>query len=479
MKASAGWIGCMAVACCLSSGVAVAASAMPPPLAPYQMVRSLRLAQDRIAGGDQAALPMQKKMIDLIDQRLNEATAEEFADRRNLDALLIYGMSGGNPKTFERVADRVHLDENDRDIASGILAYFNSDPGKAAKLLASVSPDDETPAVGAFLALIKGTVRSIDHPVEGLALLDQARLLAPGSLVEEAALRRSISLAADTHDPARFLKASEQYVRRFLKSPYASHFADGFINGIIAMHDQLDLARLKSIIDMMNADQQTAVYLRIARKSAIQGRTDLAAFASTGAEAVSAGADKTPDPRAELYNALATVTSGSVEAVSQKLAGIDPKDLSKRDVRLLKAAKEVVRNVLAEPVAPGGQANEGRPDEKVARSEPRPAPETGPAADVTQDRRTPTQPAPAQAGEEQPGAQPPVRIVRTERVPLDEEDRPAATRAPPVGQAGVEQPSLERLTGEAGAPQAEPEMELVTETRKKLDEIDKLLGETQ
>ena len=38
-------------------------------LQPFQMVRSLELVQDRIAGGDHAALPMQRKLLEMIDAR--------------------------------------------------------------------------------------------------------------------------------------------------------------------------------------------------------------------------------------------------------------------------------------------------------------------------------------------------------------------------------------------------------------------------
>ncbi len=34
-----------------------------PWLPPYQMVRSLQLVQDRIAAGDHAALPIQRKLL--------------------------------------------------------------------------------------------------------------------------------------------------------------------------------------------------------------------------------------------------------------------------------------------------------------------------------------------------------------------------------------------------------------------------------
>src|SRR5690606_14672421 len=71
-------------------------------LAPYQLVRSLQLVQDQIANGDHAALPMQQHVIRMIDERLNESQPEDFADGRNFRALMLYAMSGGNPRTVER-----------------------------------------------------------------------------------------------------------------------------------------------------------------------------------------------------------------------------------------------------------------------------------------------------------------------------------------------------------------------------------------
>ena len=52
-------------------------------LEPYQMVRSLQLVQDRIAVGDHAALPMQRKLLEMIDERLRSASSHDFVDQRN------------------------------------------------------------------------------------------------------------------------------------------------------------------------------------------------------------------------------------------------------------------------------------------------------------------------------------------------------------------------------------------------------------
>jgi len=441
--------GLLAATICLPHAQATASGGELPVLAPYQMVRSLQLLQDRIADGDHAALPMQKKMIEMIDQRLGSATAEEFADRRNIRALMVYGMSGGNPRTLEAVAARLDLDSHDKALADGLIAYFRSDHGKAATILASLDPTTEKPELAGFLALIKGTIRSFDHPEDGLVLLDQARLLAPGSLVEEAALRRSITLAATIKDPARFLRASEQYVRRFLRSPYASHFADGFINGVVAMRDQLDMAEAEAIISAMNADQQTAIYLRVARKSAILGHSQLAAFASAKAEMVSGEEPGEPDPRAELYNALGAVTSESIDDVARRLAAIDRETLSQRDVRLLDAATEVVNGVLSPPMTLSDIEDEPVPPPAgEAAMGPRPAdPSPGRLAAAS------VEPAPATAQDETHAA------VSGEELP-----------DPQTGD-----PKLAQTAGQSETGPAQPGHDIVGETRKKLQEIDMLL----
>ena len=80
-----------------------------------------------------------------------------------------------------------------------------------------------------------------DEPEVAVALLDRARLLSPGTLVEEAALRRSIAIAATLGDTGRFLMASEQYVRGYLRSPYASQFADAFVAGVVTLYAAIDL----------------------------------------------------------------------------------------------------------------------------------------------------------------------------------------------------------------------------------------------
>ncbi|MFU0505470.1 chemotaxis protein MotC [Pseudaminobacter sp. NGMCC 1.201702] len=341
------------------AGLALLAASLPAPLraesagqlAPFQMVRSLQLVQDRIAAGDHAAMPMQRKLLEMIDARLIAADKEIFDEPRNYRALLVYGMSGGNPATIEKVLSRLNLDEEKRGIGRGVLDYLNGQTISARSTLGPIDPMKLEPGLGAFLALVKGSVASAENPQAALKLFDTVRLLGPGTLIEEAALRRSIDLAAGLGETERFTLASTQYVNRYLLSPYAAQFADSFVSGVVTLQASVDLERIADITAMMDAERRRTIYLRIARRAAIEGFKDLAAFASAKAEESTPAGTK--DPRALLYASLSSVTSGTASEINALLEDIDRRKLSQGDRKLYDAVAAVAAKLTSALPATG------------------------------------------------------------------------------------------------------------------------------
>jgi chemotaxis protein MotC len=340
-------------ALCASSPVA----ASEGPLRPYQMVRSLQLVQDRIAGGDHAALPMQRKLLEMIDQRLRAFEPGDMDDPRNFRAVLIYGMSGGNPVTLEILLSRLELDEDEAAIAKGVLAYLNGRLLEARNIFAALDIEAQQEEVAPFLALVKGSVIAGEDAQAAMLLLDRARLLAPGTLVEEAALRRKLALALDRTDAEAFLSVASAYVRRFLRSPYAAQFAEAFVGGIARFEDGLDMARVDDIVSWMSSEQAATVYLRLARIAAIEGRRDMLEFAASRAREHAGRMGHPTDARSALYAGIASVTGEEVADVLQKLQSIDAGELSQRDRALLDAASTVARGVVAPVPAPSRPAH--------------------------------------------------------------------------------------------------------------------------
>lgn len=413
----------------LSAALPAAAADTPAGLEPYQIVRSLELVQDRLAGGDHASQPMQRKLLEMIDKRFATKEGARFENELNRRALLVYAMSGGNPVTVEAALGRLGRDDPSRKLGQSILFYVNGKPKQAIDAFASIEPMAYSPDIAMYLALVKGSMLSESEPAKALALLDRARLLAPGTLVEEAALRRSIAVATRLGDVTRFQRLSEQYVRAYLHSPYASQFADTFVAGIVTLHATIDRQAVVDIAALMEPEQEKVIYLRIARRAAIDGLIEFAAFAATHAESVE------DDPRAELYSGLSSMTSASVEDVLDRLSKIDRGRLSESDRQLLDAASAVAREMTVAP----------------ARLEP--APEKSRSAPPV--RSVGPTPPFAAAAPEAPAPEP----ASTE------------ARAVPVAAAARDD------AGEGIDATADRADTMVAETRARLADIDKLLGD--
>ncbi|TJV26289.1 MAG: chemotaxis protein MotC [Mesorhizobium sp.] len=426
-------------------------------LQPYQLVRSLQLIQDRIAAGDHAALPMQAKLLEMADARLRAANAEDYKDPKNFRALLVYGMSGGNPVTVEAATSRATTDPQSLAIAKGVIDYLNGRPGEAIEALRPIDPMALPPDLGAFLALVKGSLLAGDQPATALRLLDEARLLSPGTLVEEAALRRSVGLAVAQGDAARFALASTQYVERYLYSPYASQFADSFVSGVIALHMSISQDKLGDITSMMDPEREKVIYLRIARRAAIDGLNDLSAFASARAEQGRDGNTNQDDPRALLYASLSTVTSGTIEDVRAKLGKIDRSRLSEGDRALLDAAQAIAGEVVAPPTA--------LPAEKPA---PVPAAAAQPVPEI----------ATAQGADD--SGLPPVEGAISEQPAVTAASSGPAANAPDTAAAASPDPATvmpaSAPSPATGPEPADPTDAAMTRTRRQLDLIDQMLG---
>lgn len=422
-------------------------------LQPYQLVRSLQLVQDRIAAGDHAAMPMQAKLLEMTDARLRAADAEDFKDAKNFRALLVYGMSGGNPVTVEAAVSRAASDPQNLAIAKGVIDYLNGRPGEAIEALRPIDPMTLPGDLGAFLALVKGSLLATDQPAAALTLLDEAKLLSPGTLVEEAALRRSVGIAVTQGDAARFALASTQYVERYLYSPYASQFADSFVSGVIALHMSISQDKLADITSMMDPEREKVIYLRIARRAAIDGMSDLSAFASARAEQGRDGNTNQGDPRALLYSSLSTVTSDTIEDVRTKLGKIDRGKLSDGDRALLDAAQAIAGEVVAPPAS--------LPVANPAPALVVPSPEPEIAAASTTDA----------------AGLPPVEDAVSEKPAMA--PQAAAPAAPNVSAPATDAATVLPASAPAVAASADttdPTDAAMTKTRRQLDLIDQMLG---
>lgn len=288
-------------------------AAQPPPSGvtgePYELVRTLQVLQDQIAQGSTEALTAQRALRAEIDLKFAAADPVVWQDQRNAAAAVTYVLSGGPPTILRGLMALDPKPAIDTRLISGVLAYAEGNESEAVPLLAEINVTQLPPSMGAQLALAKSALAVRTDPKESMRLLAIARLLAPGTLVEEAALRREIFIADQLKDGAAVETLARQYLSRFRNSVYAGNFRNRFAAAISRMNfvkDQAGFSRLDDMLLLVEPESRGQLYLTVALAALVKGNTDAGAFAAERALSL-APAGSGEEARAQLYRAASLV----------------------------------------------------------------------------------------------------------------------------------------------------------------------------
>lgn len=324
---------------------------------PYELVRSLRVLQDRAAQGDSAAYGQQRRLSAQIAEQMLAAEPEVWTDPKNVRAAVIYALSGGEPRVLKALFGRRSLPGVEENLLNGALAYSEGRDADAAELLAAIDARSLEPNLGAHVALVQSVMIAAKDATKAMALLDDARLLSPGTLVEEAALRRQALAAAGVRDVNAFNLLASLYMRRFPNSVYANGFREQFaveVAGDRYGQAPEQLAKLQAMLEGLDISGRRQAYLLIAHQAVIGGRVALARLAARHAVALTTegSAEHT---RSKIYEAAILIVTDDHDAGLAALTSIDRAMLDERDCELLDAAMAVAREVgrpLLEPDPP-------------------------------------------------------------------------------------------------------------------------------
>lgn len=318
-------------------------------LQPYQLIRSLQFVQDSVVQGDHSAMEMQRYLLGVIDERLRKSDQSVFDNPRNVDAALVYAMSGGNPDTLDLLANRDRFGHFDNEITTVLRAYLDGAAVRTQTSLEDILKIYGNTRIGPYLALIGANVKAGLNEDGALEMFDMARLGAPGTIIEEAALRRSLYVATQKGKIDKAIQYAIHYARRFIDSPYAGQYADQLVELGTENIAELGTERLQQILAFMDAPRQREVYLRISRKAAIAGKTELALLAAEEAKKLTDPSDPAPRALAGLYSSLASVPSDEVVEVDRNLDRLAEMPLSPRDAALRDAARLIAKEIVREP----------------------------------------------------------------------------------------------------------------------------------
>jgi len=296
---------------------------------PYELVRTLQVLQDQIAQGSSEALAAQRVLRSEIDRKFAAAASGVWQDRRNAAAAIIYVLSGGPPALLRSLDSLDPKPAIDVRLFSGVLAYAEGREPEANQFLTEIDPADLPPSMGAQVALAKSALAARTDPKESMRLLAVARLLAPGTLVEEAALRRELFVADQMKDSLAVQALARQYLARFRHSVYAGNFRNRFAAAISRMNLAKDEESFQRIDDMLlpvEPEARGQLYLTVALAALVKGNADAGAFAAERAF-LFAPAGSREEARAQLYRAASLVADPKAFDAALVALGKSDRDL--------------------------------------------------------------------------------------------------------------------------------------------------------
>ena len=316
-------------------------------LGPVQLVRSLESLQDDIASGQPGALQMQPRVLADIGQKFLSEDPSTWENAQNTFAALTYLFNGGNPDVVETILKNAPDGIIPKNYIDGARAYAHHKKNRFLKAFDNLPEDDSEIPAALLLSITLSTVADMAEasPEKASDRLNWVRLAAPGSLFEEAAIRRQIKVASMTGDLKLLRLLTRNYVTRFSKSPYANEFWRDFATTLPLMDNRLDDQQLSEFINFAPKTIQLVIYLKISRTALIDARMARAHFGAEKALDI-AHSLNVNDASARLYYAASSVGSTAAEDAGEMLKTISVNELPEKDRPLLMAAKAVAKGVV-------------------------------------------------------------------------------------------------------------------------------------
>ena len=336
---------------------------------PYILIRSLRSVQDEIASGSTAAHDRQRQLMKDLGAQMAALPVAVWDDVRNVRAAIFFVLSGGNPAVLRIIAERHKTPPVERRVLKGALAYGEGRLIDALNMLQKVDARRLDPLLGGIVALIQGTLIVRKDPKKAILFFDDARLLSPGTLIEESALRQQILLLAREGELERFDFLTAQYTRRFPRSLFARNFRRQFFAGVARQDFKRAsewISRTETELMKVPAAERAGLYLAIAEEATKGGNIDIARFAAGKARELS-HADSRSLERAKLFEGAALAATHEFEQGLALLKDVDPEKLTPADREIHDSALAVAGSVGKWPTVPA-ELEEGEP-ESVARAQ--------------------------------------------------------------------------------------------------------------
>lgn len=211
-----------------------------------KLVRDFMRQGDAALSGQPKAIQDRQALAKRVAEVLAAQPASTWATEEGAMELMRFVLLGGSPQVLKRILDAGGLPQKFEQAANGIVAFSERQLDDAREFLTEDSGEPLPVEIEDALALIKGALLSAKDPERAIGYLRRTLLAAPGTALEEAALRQYAVILIRQGRIDQGIEKLQVYVRRYPHSIYWSQFCSVAAT-VLAESTKFDPAELAAI----------------------------------------------------------------------------------------------------------------------------------------------------------------------------------------------------------------------------------------
>lgn len=356
----------------LAFGASAQAGSSPEAPLPWQTIRTFLRAHDQLAtkgenAGEGALAEVRREQAKVFEG----AGPAAWDDPRTRHAAVVYVLAGGDAEILRHAMASKAVKPEEMRLLKGVLAYGRGQTGHALELLGEHDAMTLPPLLGGHLALAQALLIAPQDPGAALGYLNKAKLLLPGSLIEEAALRHTITLSAKVGDRQAFWLAARRYFHHFARSGYAPSFRRLLVATIVQWPHGNTLELLDEVTGAVSARNELGagqMLVSVAEEALYAGKIALTRQAASRAVG-HFGEGSEARRRAILYLNTALIFTEHHEEAAAELKALSVVDLRVQDGLLRKTALDLAEKLRMPPppavAVPAGGAQSEKGGERT------------------------------------------------------------------------------------------------------------------
>jgi hypothetical protein len=308
-------------------------------------------AQTKLAYGKVGAEQRYKQAQGAISDKIKTFNRRTLSNQE-VELLAVYLFSGGESSLVENILHSLEKDPPNKALLEGAIAYVSRDLKLAGSKMQNLDLARLQPPVLSRVLLVQSQTTSSLDAAEKARLLEQAAGLSPGTLVEEASIRRLVQLWADGANVRQLVRWARQYLRRFPKSYYMDDFVKSFSAGILKVARRGGAPRkddIDFILRSLEVPDAGRMALVITKSSLDAGLKELCITLAESAAQVLPRSF--PERNTIIIHGLACKAAEAPAAVLKELTGSGIAEADTASRQVLRDAQLLASNILQEKVA--------------------------------------------------------------------------------------------------------------------------------